>query len=168
MRKRRWAWVLIPAVIVALAAVGLLLSNFQKEAGLVKPGEASRAAVAAAMQAQQALGAPPDAAGYADFSTALLVAIVAQRNMPVTNAAETRLNSLLDRTLDCLNAAREAWQADLDGTWDPETYGQPTYWSALHPALEPPLGRDLTAADVRELCRTRTSELVDQAIDLAG
>jgi len=168
MGKKRWAWVLIPAVIVALGAAGLLISNFQKEAGLVKPGEAGRAAVAAAAQAQQALGAAPDAAGYADFSTALLVAMVAHKNMPVTNAAETRLNNLLERILDCLTAAREAWQADLDGMWDPQTYGQSTYWSALHPAFEPPPGHALTAAEIRDLCSTQTSELIDEAIDLAS
>ncbi len=168
MARKRRAWILIPAVIVALAVIGLLISSFQREAGLIKPGETGRAAVAAAVQAQQALEAASDPAGYADFSTALLVAVVAHKNMPVTNPAETRLDSLLGRILDCLTAAREAWQAELDGAWDPETQGRSMYWRALHPAFEPPTGRALTAADVRALCAAQTSELIDQAIDLAG
>ncbi len=168
MARRSRAWILIPAVIVALAAIGLVISSFQREAGLIKPGEAGRAAVAAAVQAQQVLGAASDPAGYADFSTALLVAGVAHKNMPVTNAAETRLDNLLGRILDCLTAAREAWQAEVDGAWDPEIQGRSSYWSALHPAFELPDERVLTAADVRDLCAAQTSELIEEAIDLAG
>jgi hypothetical protein len=168
MARKRRAWILIPAVIIVLAIIGLLISNFQREAGLIKPGETGRAAVAAAVQAQQALVAASDSAGYADFSAALLVAAVAHRNMPVTNAAETRLDSLLGRIVDCLTAAREAWQAELNDAWDPSTHGRSTYWSALHPAFAAPTGRALTAADVRDLCAAQASELIDKAIDLAG
>lgn len=168
MTRKRRAWILLPVVIVALAAIGLLISSFQREAGLIRPGEPGRAAVAAAAQAQQAITTASDPIGYADFSAALLAATVAHNNMPVTNPAETRLDSLLGRILDCLTAAREAWQAELDGAWNPETLGRSTYWTALHPAFEPPSGRVLTAADVLERCAAQTSELVDHAIDLAG
>ena len=60
------------------------------------------------------------------------------------------------------------WQAELDGAWDPQTHGRSTYWNALHPSLEPPEGRVLSYADVRDLCAARASELMEQAIDLAG
>jgi hypothetical protein len=168
MARKRRSWILIPVVIIALAAIGLVISSFQREAGLIKPDDTGRAAVAAAVQAQEALAASSDPVDYAEFSSALLVAEVAHRDMSVTNAADTRLDNLLGRILDCLTAAREAWQAELDGAWEANTLGEPSYWSALHPAFRPPPDVVLTAADVRALCAVQVSELVDQAIDLAG
>jgi hypothetical protein len=168
MTRKHRGWILIPTVIVALAVIGLVISSFQSEVGLITPGESGRAAVAAAAQAQQALSATADPAGYAEFSAALLVALVAHKNMPVTNPAETRLKHELGGILECLTAAREAWQAELDGRWDPEIQGRSTYWGALHPTLDPPADDSLTPADVRDLCGAQAAELLEKAIDLAG
>lgn len=167
MTRKNRAWILIPAVVVLVAAIGLVISSFQSEAGLIKPGETGRAAIAAAAQAQQALSSSSEPAGYPEFSAALLVAAVAHKNMPVTNAAETRLDDLLGTTLECLIAAREAWQAELDGAWDPETHGRSEYWNALHPALDLPAGDALTSAYVRDICEAQAAELLEKAIDLA-
>jgi len=168
MTRKRRGWILIPAVIVALAVIGLVISSFQEEAGLIEAGKSGRAAVAAAAEAQQALAALIDAASYAEFSAALLVAMVAHKNMPVTNPAGTRLDHQLSSILDCLAAAREAWQAEADGAWDPDVQGQSAYWNALHPSLTPPAGDALTASDVRDACSARAAELLEKAIDLAG
>ena len=43
---------------------------------------------------------------YPGFSRALLVAVVAHKNMVATNPADTRLDHLLSNALDCLVAAR--------------------------------------------------------------
>ena len=168
MTRKNRAWIFIPAVIVALAVIGLVISSFQREAGLIKPGENGRATVAAAAQAREALSATSGPAGYAEFSAALLAAAVAHENMPITNAADTRLDDLLGSILDYLTAAREAWQAELDGAWDPETHGRSAYWNALHPALSLSANDTLTAADVRAICEAEAAKLLEKAIDLAG
>ncbi len=168
MTKKRRGWILIPAVIVALAVIGLVISSFQREAGLIAAGENGRAAVAASAEARQVLSAASDPGGYAEFSAALLVAVVAHRNMPITNPAETRLDHELSRVLDCLTAAREAWQAEVDGAWDPDIQGRSAYWSTLHPSFSPPPGDALTASDIRDACGAQAAELLEKAIDLAG
>ncbi|MFH0915218.1 MAG: hypothetical protein V1912_02055 [bacterium] len=161
------AWIIIPAVIVAIAVIGLVVSSFQKEAGLVAPSDSGRAAVAAAAEVDQALAAGTDSDAYADFSAALLVATVAHKNMVVANPADTRLDHLLVSTLDCFAAVREAWQAQLGHAWDPQTQGRPEYWSALHPFVEITTGGPLAPEDIRRLCGTQAAGFLEKAIDLA-
>jgi hypothetical protein len=168
MTKKRWGWILIPTVIVVVAVIGLVISSFQEEAGLIEVGESGRAAVAAAVEAQHVLSATTDPADYPEFSAALLVAVIAHKTMPVTNPAETRLDHQLSSILDSLAAAREAWQAEADGAWDPDIQGRSAYWSALHPSLTSLAGDALTASDVREAGSARAAELLEKAIDLAG
>ena len=165
MAKKRWAWILIPAVVVALAVIGLVISSFQQEAGIITPGESGRAAVAAAAEARQALS--PGAGGYEEFSAALLVALAAHRNMPVTNPAETGLDHELRSVLACLDAARRAWQAEVDGVWDPDIQGRSTYWKALYPTLIPPGDGLLTAQGVRETYGAQATGFLNKAVDLA-
>ena len=167
MQRRSRAWILLPAVIVVVAVIGLVVSSFQKEAGIAAPGESGRAAVAAAAEAHQLLSATSGARGYAEFSAALLVAKTAQRNMPLINPADTRLFHLLGSTFECLAAAREAWQAELNGAWDPKTYGRPEYWRAMHASLDVSTRDTLTFAEVVGLCSAQAAELLEKAIDLA-
>jgi hypothetical protein len=163
---------------VAIVVIGLVVSNFQKEAGLAQPSKGGIAAVAAAAAAVDR-AAGTGATDYQGFSEALLVVSVAKNNAPLINSADTRLETLLVKIVDCLSALREAWQAELDRTWDPQTHGTATYWRVLHPALEISAGSapsegtalsagTLTPADVRTLSHERASALLEEAIDLVS
>lgn len=156
----------MPTAIITMAVVGFALSNRQEELGLMDPGKSSRAALAAALAARDtAGGAGPE--DYNTYSEAFLVAIVAQRNAPLNNAADTRIRQLLAETLDCLSAAREAWQAELDGVWDPAVAGSPGYWSTLHPALRISSEQPLTPAEVRRIAGERVTALLEKAMALS-
>ena len=166
MRQRHLAWIVLPAAIIILAVVTLVLSNYQKEAGIAAPGNGGVAAVAAVAEARgAATGA--GAAGYDAFSKSLAVAIVEARNMATTNPAETRLQIDLVKTLDCLSAAREAWQAELDQAWDPAVDGSPGYWRTMHPALTELAAGSLSAGQVREWSATGADYWLQKAVDLA-
>jgi len=167
MKRSSRAWILLPVIIVLIAVIGLLVSNFQKETGIAEPSKGGVAAVAAAAAAFDRSGGS-GAAGYQEFSEAVLVAAVARRNAPSLNPADTRLDNLLVRLMDCLFAMREVWQTEIDQTWNPDTHGNAAYWNVLHPALRAPAGHALTAPDVRELCRTRAAEILQEAVDLVS
>ena len=134
MRRGNLAWLLLPAAIIIIAVVTLVLSNYQKEAGLAKPGKSGAAAVAAVAEAREAASAT-DAPGYDRFSKSLAAGMVATRDIGITNPSETRLQIALTNTLDCLSASREAWQAQLEQSWDRTVDSSPDYWRTLHPAL---------------------------------
>lgn len=167
MKRASKAWIILPVAVALIAAIGFLLSNYQKEAGLVEPGTGGRAAVGAAAVAQSLIVQEGGADDYAAFSKALAVALVARTNMAVTNPAETRLDHRLAALLDCLSAVREVWQAELDQTWDPDIQGDPTYWRVLHPGCTIDAEGRLTPQTVRETCRVAASRLLDSAVDLA-
>jgi len=167
MKRSGRAWILLPVVIIAAAVVGWVVSSYQKEAGLMKPnpgGVAAVAGVAAAWEASAGTGADD----YRAFSEALLVATVARINQPVVNPADTRLEHMLAEATDYLTALREAWQADLDQAWDPGIQGQPAYWTALHPALEIIADGPLSPDGVRDICRERAGEIIEDATDFVG
>jgi hypothetical protein len=166
MKRRSPAWVLIPAVILAIVVVSVMVSSFQVELGLMKPGKGERAAVAAAVAAQEASsGTGVD--DYAIFSQALLVATVAQKNAAPTNPADLRVDNLLVQALDCLSALREAWLAEVEATWDPQTQGSPSYWNGLHPAMGVTEEGPLAAGDVRHIGAARATEFIERALSLA-
>ena len=156
---------MLPAAVVIIAVVGYVVSSFQTEVGLMEPGKGPRVAVAAAAEA---LGAAtgPVADGYSAFSRTLLAATVAQRNAAVGNPADARVQALLTEALDCLYAVREAWQADIDGAWDPQTQGSASYWNTVHPALELAGESLLTAEDVRRMGAERAADRLEQALGL--
>ena len=165
MKRSSRAWLLIPIAIAVLVVVGILVSNYQKEVGIAKPTSGGRAAVAAASVALE-LSSGTGVSDYTAFSDALLTAKIAHRNMPVMNPADTRLEHRLAETLDCLSAAREAWQTEIDQTWSPETHGLATFWVAMHPSVRI-AGEVLTAAGVRETSTTQAREILEQAAELA-
>ena len=166
MKRRRLAWIILPAAIIVVAALTFVLSNYQKEAGIVRPGKGGVAAAAAAAEAQSAASGS-DAAAYDAFSKSLMAARSEANNMAVTNPAETRLQTALINTLDCLSASREAWQAELDGSWDPSAYGSAGYWQTLHPSLLPDdRGGTLTAAQVRDWANGDAARWLQKALAL--
>ena len=156
---------MLPAIIAILVVVSLLVSNYQKEVGISKPNNGGRAAVATATAALE-LSSGTSVSEYTAFSDALLVAKVARRNIPLINAADTRLDHQLGEALDCLSAVREAWQTEIDGTWNDDTHGLATYWTAMHPSVGLS-GDALTATDVRTTSMTEAREIIDQAVELA-
>ncbi len=165
MRGRNRAWVLLPAVLLVLAVAGVLVSSFQVELGLMRPGKGERAAVAAMTEAR-VLSMGTGTEDYSAFSHSLLVAAVAQENAAPANAADVRVDNLLGGALDCLQALREAWQADLEGVWAPQAYGAATYWIGLHPSLDISAEDLLTPEAVREAARASASQWIGQALDL--
>jgi hypothetical protein len=156
---------MLPIIVIVIAVVGWVLSSYQKEAGIVDVSKGSPSAVSTALTARDyAQGDTTD--DYRAFADALLVAEVARRNLPLLNPADTRVSHLLTLALDCLYAAREAWQADINAAWDPSVQGVPAYWQALHPALTVPDDATLTSSDIRRLAGEQASGILKQAIDL--
>jgi len=165
MKRKQLAWIVLPAGIVILAVATFVISSYQKEVGLGAPGKGGRVAVAALAEARSA-GAAGGASGYELFSQALSVAAVSARNMPVSNPAEMRLNIAVANTLDCLHASREAWQAQLEQTWDPDVDGSPQYWQILHSALTAPPAGPLSPEQVRTWSRAAAGYWLQKAVDL--
>jgi hypothetical protein len=166
MRQRRLAWILLPAAIVILAVFTFVVSNYQKEAGIAAPGKGGVAAVAAVAEATTAASGA-GAIAYDAFSKSLAVAIVEARNMATTNPAETRLQIDLTKTLDCLSASREAWQTEIDQSWDPAVDGSPGYWRTMHPALIERAAGPLSSEQVREWSGASADYWLQKAVDLA-
>ena len=166
MKGRFRAWILLPAVIIGLLVAVLLVSSFQVELGLAEPGKGERAAIAAIIDAEDlSRGAGPE--GYEAFSRALLVATVARVNAAPASAADVRVDNLLTDALDCLYALREAWQAQIDTAWDPQAYGSAVYWNKLHPTLALTQQGPVTPEALREAARSRASDFIAEAVDLA-
>lgn len=162
--KSRRGWLLIPIVVIGLAVIGLVVSNFQKEVGLAAPGASGKTAVAAAAGVERVLASEE---GYATFNSALLVAVIAHENMAAVNPADTRLDHMLSGVLDCYTALREAWQTQNDGIWDATVQGDPSFWVTLHPFLEFDDDANLGPEAVISRCRSQASRLLAQALDLA-
>lgn len=156
---------LLLAMLGVLLVAGVVLSNFQREVGLASPGSSGRAAVAAAVDVDHALSS---GAGYEEFSEALRVALVARRNMVVSNTADVDLEHALSVIMDCYQAIREAWQADIEGAWDVDSYGDPSYWRAAHPGLDIPSTGVLEADDVKRACQAQASNTLAGAIQSVG
>ena len=166
MKRRRLAWIVLPAAIIIVAVLTFVLSNYQKEVGIVRPGKGGVAAAAAAAEAQSATTGS-DAAAYDTFSKSLMAAESESNNMAVTNPAETRLQTALINTLDCLSASREAWQTQLDGSWDPAVYGSAEFWQTLHPSLLPnSQSGTLSAAQVRDWANADAAHWLQKALAL--
>lgn len=157
----------MPVILIVIAAIGVVISNFQKEAGIAGTNKGGPKAVSATAVARDySLG--DSESDFMTFAEALLVATTSQRELPLMSAADTRLSHVLADALDCLYATREAWQIELDQAWDPSIQGLATYWQTMHPSLDLPSGSALTAADVRRLSTLQASQYLDRAIDLAG
>jgi hypothetical protein len=156
----------MPAAILTIVVVCVIVSNFQVELGLMEPGKGERAAVAAAVAAQEA-SSGAGAHDYAAFCQALLVATVAQRDAAPTNPADRRVDSLLVQALDCLRALREAWLSEVEATWDPQTHGSLSYWNGLHPTMGVTGEGPLAPGDIRRIGAARATEFITRALDLA-
>ncbi len=166
MQNKRLAWIFLPAIIVVLAALGLVISSFQEEAGLASPGKGALVAVAAVVEAREAASGS-GSTGYDEFSEALRVALIKTNNMPITNPAETRLQTALTSALDSLSAGREAWQAEVDQAWDPAFHGSTGYWRVFHPALDQMEATGLSSDDVRRWANASADDWLKKALDLA-
>lgn len=167
MQRRHLAWILLPAAIIIFAVATLVVSSYQKEAGIVAPGKGGLAAVAAVSEARDAASGT-GAEAYDAFSKSLAVAAVQTRNMAITNPAETRLQTALGNAVDCLSASREAWRSETEQAWDPAVEGSPGYWRTLHPALTEQAGGSLSAAQVREWSGAGADYWLQKALSLVA
>jgi hypothetical protein len=146
--RRSRAWLLVPGVLAVFVLLAVALSSFQQELGLSEPGVSARAAVAAAQAVDDALGADAD---YGDYSETLLVAVVARRNIVTDGPPNIEVDHVVRRALEYYVAVREAWQAELDGAWDPAIQGDPRFWEAAHPGLEVPGSAPLDPSRLRQV-----------------
>lgn len=150
---------------VLIVAAAVIVSRFAPDVGLARPGDATRAVVADVASVEAVLA---EDRGLQAVGEALRAAQASRHTCPVRNTADGRVLHLVDGALDAYSAYREAWQADLEGSWDSETLGDPVYWRASHPDLEfAPAADPLTAAQVRDVARERARELLSQALDEA-
>jgi hypothetical protein len=165
-KQKNRAWLMYLGALGLIVVLAVVATTLLPALGLAKPGTSGRAAVAAAAEVDQVLASPD--ADYGEFSTTLRVALVAHDNMVVSNSGEVELDHLLGSILDCYTAAREAWQAEIEDRWSPETFADPQFWLAAHPRLEVPASTPLTLTDVREACRIQAARTLKDAIRLAS
>lgn len=134
------------------------------------PVEPSPGAVAAAAKADEACDVLATRGDYESYALAVRVAEAAYIDLVVRNSADAEMRAQLTQALEALRAAREAWQADIDGAWAPGTYGSPSYWRALHPAIDLglPAGGTLTAGEVRAAALDFARARCLAASELAG
>lgn len=154
------------AVVVVIVAAAIVVSRFAPDLGLAKPGDAPRAVVANVAAVERT---HTEDSGFQAFSEALRVAAASRHWCPVRNTADGRVLRTSDGALDAYSAYREAWQAELEGAWDPVTLGDRVYWRATHPQIALPAGDEpVTSEQVREAARASAREYLSQALDQAG
>lgn len=152
-----------------LIVAGVVLSNYQKQLGISKPSNGAKAAVAAAISLQRVAASGQD--DYRAYSEAVRVALVAHKRLSLRNPIDPQVRAELGRALTCYSAAREAWQAEVEGEWDDDVYGDRDYWRAIHPDVAeslafPPGEEPLTLEDVKAACFAAADGYLERAVDL--
>lgn len=153
------------AAVVTLLVAAIAVSAFSVELGLANPSVNTRRIAVAVAEVDSTLEGD---ATYVEFSEALATGLAAQRQLAVRNAADSRANRSLAQALDRYSALRQAWQAELEGVWDPDTHGDPAYWRAFHPGIGLEAQRPLDPAALREELRLQAREYVEEALALVG
>lgn len=125
------AIVLLLGAVVTLIVVSVAISSCQEDVGLAEPSAGTVRLVAQAEEARRVLD---EGRSYEEYALSLRVVTVSYDDMALHNAADTKARAMLKPSIECLQLAREAWQADIEGEWDMETYGSAQYWRALHPS----------------------------------
>ncbi len=164
--KKNRAWLMYLGALAVIVVLVVVATTLLPALGLAKPGNSGRAAVAAAADVDRVLSSSD--AEYGKFSAALRVALVARDNMAIVNSGDVELDHLVGGILDCYSAAREAWQAEIENRWSPETFGDPVFWRAAHPLLEITTPAPLTLDDIKDACRAQASRELTDAIKLAN
>jgi hypothetical protein len=150
------------AAAAALILVGsIVLSSYTVEFGLAKPGMTTRRIVVAVAEIDATLGGAPD---FVEFSEALYAGLAAQRALAQRTPADNRAGHAIEAALDCYTALREAWQAELEGIWDPAIHGDPAYWRSFHSAVQLPAEGPLQPAELREMLRLEALGHVQEAL----
>ena len=164
--KKNRAWLMYLGGLGVIVVIAVVVTTLLPALGLAKPGNSGRAAVAAAADVDRVLSSA--GSDYILFSTTLMVALVAHNNMVVANSGDVELDHLLGGVLDCYSAGREAWQAELENRWSPDTFADPEFWRAAHPLLKAPKLAPLTLNVVLEACRAQAARTLANAIKLAN
>jgi len=118
---------MLVAAVALIAAAGIALSSFQRQLGIAEASAGSIAAIAAAQGAAETLEGSDD---YGEYAAAVRVAIAKRDAIALMSPVDTDVRVELDRAVEYLSAARQAWQADEEGRWDSRTYGAVEYWRA--------------------------------------
>jgi len=156
----------LPLYVVAVIAVLVLtiaLASYQVELGIAKPGASARRVAVAAAEIDATLEGDAD---FVEFSESLYAALVAHRAIAIYNAADNRVDHTVGEAIDCYEAYREAWQAEREGTWDPEVQGDPAYWRSFHPAVKIDEAGPLDPPAVREALRREALAYADAALSI--
>lgn len=122
-------------VFAVLVALGIAFSSCQREIGASEASDATKVAFAAVTDARRVLAERTD---HDEYSVLLRAAVIAYDRTSLVGVVDTKVHTELGHALEYLQAAREAWQADLEGEWDPETYGNAVYWHARLPDVDLP------------------------------
>ena len=125
---------LMTSLAVAILVIGgIVLSNFQREAGVAEASAGSLAAVAAAEEAARVL---EEGQSYGEFEAAMRVAVVAHDRIVLFNAVDNDVRLEIGHALDCLEMARRAWQASDAGDWVEGVHDRAGLWQAVLPAMD--------------------------------
>ena len=154
---------LFAAAVLLILAGSIVLSSYTVEFGLAKPGMTTRRIVVAVAEIDATLGGEPD---FLEFSEALYAGRAAQRTLALRNPADNRASQAVGSALDCYSALREAWQAELEGIWEPAIHGDPGYWRSFHSAVQLPAAGPLSPADVRAMLRLEALAYAQEAMAL--
>ncbi|MDP2182120.1 MAG: hypothetical protein Q8K99_06090 [Actinomycetota bacterium] len=159
-RKNAWRRYLV--ALVALLAISIAYTAYQFQTGLAVPSPGVKALVANAGDIQRTLDAEGSLRDYGD---AVRTCLNAYQRFDPKSGGDSDVRRLIGRALDYHLAAREAWEADELGLWEPTTFGDPVHWRVTHPGLEfGDSGSSTLSPDaVTRECWERAAELLGQA-----
>lgn len=155
---------IIGAVVLILISCGIGYSRYGVELGLVhaSPGAVHASALIAEVEPMLEQGAD-----FSAFSAALSSNLVVQRKLAAHNIADGRVRTALSNALDCYSALRQSYQAELEGEWDGEIYGDPAYWRLFHPAVQLPSADHLDSRELETRLRAEALGYVNEALAVA-
>ena len=152
-------------VFAVLITLGIAFSSFQREIGASEASDATKVAFAAVTDAHRVLA---DRTDHDEYSASLRAARIANDRVSLVGVVDTKVNTELEHALEYLSAAREAWQADLEGEWDSETYGDAVYWHARLPEVDLPQSGAVSLEQVTKAFLAGADAHIEKATEAAG
>ena len=152
-------------VVTGLLVLGIAFSSFQRQIGVSEASDATKVAFAAVTDAFRVLA---EGADHEEYSFSLRAARIAYDRASLVGVVDTKVHTELGHALEYMSAAREAWQAELEGEWDPETYGQAVYWHARLPGIDLPQSGPVTWAQATEAFLAGADAHIERALEAAG
>lgn len=159
------AAVLMFLVFAILIALGIAFSSFQRQIGASEASDATKVAFAAVTDAHRVLA---EGADHGEYSVSLRAAVIAYDRTSLVGVVDTKVHTELGHALEYLSAAREAWQADLEGEWDSDTYGDAVYWHARLTEVDLPQSGAVSLEQATKAFLAGADTHIEQAIEAAG